>query len=83
MQGILGFDPGVHVFWMWLNFTGFFLTVAIAYIVSALKKDENNSKPDFGYELKVSDFMTKEPLILGGFFVAILTFCFFVPSIFG
>lgn len=83
MQGILGFDPGVYIFWMWLNFTGFFITVVVAYLVSGLKKEENNFRPDFGYELKRSDFLTKEPLILIGFFIAILTFSYLIPTIFG
>ena len=82
MQGIIGFDPGVSVFWIWLNFTGFVLAVAIAYAVSYMKpeapKDETLlERPKFTYK----DFFCKESYILLGFFVFIIVLCYFLPQI--
>jgi len=83
MQEIFGFDPGVEIFWIWLNFTGFFLSVVIAYIVSILFPDKNNKNLEVNFELKKKDILTKETYILVGFFIFILVFSFFVPQIFG
>lgn len=82
MQGIIGFDPGVSVFWIWLNFTGFFFAVAIAYVVSyvspGVQKDEAQlERPKFS----LNDFFCKESYILFGFFVLILLLCAYLPQI--
>lgn len=82
MQNIIGFDPGFHIFWMWLNFTGFALAVAVAYLVSALKKDPDIKMPESRFDLGITKFFSKEPLILLGFFLLILLFSFLVPGIF-
>ncbi|MEZ4687402.1 MAG: hypothetical protein R3B47_15435 [Bacteroidia bacterium] len=82
MQEMLGFDFGFHIFWMWLNVTGFVLTLAIAYGVSALGKAPEKALPSIDFQLKKSDFLAKESLILMGFFVVILVFSFMVPAIF-
>jgi len=76
MQGIIGFDPGISVFWIWLNFTGFFLAVGIAYLVSYIvpspPQDETQlNRPKFTW----ADFLCKESYILFGFFIFILAFC--------
>jgi len=83
MQGIFGFDPGISIFWIWLNFTGFSLAVIIAYLVGivspALPKDEAELvRPTFSK----ADFFCKESYILLGFFIFILVFCAFLPSLF-
>ncbi|MBT8233555.1 MAG: sodium transporter, partial [Bacteroidia bacterium] len=82
MQGIIGFDPGISVFWIWLNFTGFFFALIIAYVVSYLfpstQKDEAQlQRPKF----TLSDFHNKESYILFGFFVFILVICAYLPEI--
>ncbi len=82
MQGIIGFDPGVSVFWIWLNFTGFFIAVAVAYLVSlispGIKKDENLlERPQFTW----NDFFCKESYILFGYFILILVLCAYLPQI--
>ena len=83
MQKIFGFDIGFDIFWMWLNFTGFILAVALAYLVSYFtKKKDDEGEVKLEYQVKTSDFFTKEPLILVGFFVVILVFSYMVPTIF-
>jgi SSS family transporter len=84
IQEMFGLDFGFSIFWMWLNFTGFALTVAIAYTVSALTKSPQAQTAGAGteYEVKKEDFFTKEPLILFGFFVLILAICFLLPGFF-
>jgi sodium-coupled monocarboxylate transporter 8/12 len=81
IQNIFGLDFGIHIFWMWLNFTGFILAVAVAYGVSFLSPSFTHIENT--YQFKDIKFFSKEPLILIGFFVIILTFCFFIPSRFG
>ncbi len=82
IQKMFGFDLGFDVFWMWLNFTGFALTVAIAYVVSALKPT-NVETQLIEYDSSEINFFGKEPLILMGFFVFILGLCFVIPSLLG
>ncbi len=82
MQGIIGFDPGISIFWIWLNFTGFFLALGIAYTISYLSpskaKEENLiERPHFTWK----DFLCKESYILLGFFVFILVLCAYLPEI--
>lgn len=87
MQNIIGFDLGVHIFWIWLNFTGFTLTVLLAYVVSWIKKDQTNSHQTTQInkviQFRWQDLRAKEPLILIGFFVLILIISYFIPTIFG
>ena len=45
MQQILGIDLGIHVFWIWLNFTGVLLTLVIAYLVSWLMPGRKATAP--------------------------------------
>ena len=82
MQDILGFDLGISIFWIWLNFTGFAMAYIFSYAISAISPAKDQSaalliKPDF----KWSDLRTKESYILLGFFVLIIIFCAFLPQI--
>jgi SSS family transporter len=82
MQDIFGFDPGISIFWIWLNFTGFFLALLIAYCVSYTisftPKDESLlERPTFS----LSDFWCKESYILLGFFAFMIALCAFLPQI--
>ena len=84
MQQILGIDLGVHIFWIWLNFTGVLLTLGVAYLVSWLIPGKKAAAP----ALEVSspgwkDFRTKEVYILVGFFFLILLFSFMLPTLYG
>lgn len=82
MQGIVGFDPGISIFWIWLNFTGFTLAVGIAYLVSfivpaKLKDEVLLGRPKFTFK----DFLCKESYILFGFFVFIIIICYYLPQL--
>lgn len=83
MQQILGIDLGIHIFWIWLNFTGVVLTLAVAYFVSWVFPEKGTQRslpetvrPGWG------DFKQKEVLILLVFFVLILVFSYFLPSLY-
>lgn len=82
MQGIIGFDPGISIFWIWLNFTGFVLAVVTAYLVSYLSPSQkiNQSileKPHF----TIKDLLCKENYILVTYFVLILVLCSLLPEL--
>lgn len=82
MQEIIGFDPGVSVFWIWLNFTGFFFAVIIAYMVSYFVPEEQKDEAQLERpKFTMADFLCKESYILFGFFVLILVLCAYLPDI--
>jgi len=83
MQEMFNIDLGVEIFWIWLNFTGVIIALVVAYVVSAMTRNvkvKNIKTIDFS--LKKSDFFIKEVYILVLFFVAILIFSYFIPTIF-
>jgi len=82
IQNIFHIDLGFDVFWIWLNFTGVVITVVVAYVVSAVTKKVKIKQSPLKFSLKKSDFMIKEVFILLFFFVVIMVFSYFVPSIF-
>ena len=83
IQGIFGFDLGIEIFWIWLNFTGVLISLVVAYVVSYLtpaipiKKGET-----IAFKVKRSDIFSKEVYILVAYFVLILIVSYFVPQIF-
>ena len=82
MQNIIGFDPGISIFWIWLNFTGFIFTVVISYLISAFTKSDVKDesllqRPKFSFK----DFLTKESYILVGYFILILIICAYLPEL--
>ncbi|WP_010134127.1 sodium:solute symporter family transporter [Ochrovirga pacifica] len=82
IQELFHIDLGIHIFWIWLNFTGVIIALLVAYVVSAFTKQVRiNSLNAMDFSLKVSDFKTKEVYILLFFFVLILVFSFFLPSL--
>ena len=83
MQEIFGYNPGIDIFWIWLNFTGFALCVIIAYAVSFAVKDPNNKSSQVVYKITREQIVNKEGIILLLFFVAIVIFSLYVPEIFG
>jgi len=84
MQEMFHIDLGIDIFWIWLNFTGVAISLIVAYVVSAFtKKIEIKSISNINFSLKKSDFLIKEVYILTVFFVLILVFSFFIPTIFG
>lgn len=82
MQEIFGYDLGVEIFWIWLNFTGVLISLIVAYLVSALTP-QVAVKEGIAFSIKRSDIFRKETYILVGFFVVILIFSYYVPVIFG
>ena len=83
MQDIIGFELGFHIFWMWLNFTGFALCVAVSYLVSGVTGGVTKELPKLDFQFKWQHLLGREPVILVGFFIVILAFSYMVPSIFG
>lgn len=82
MQRIFGFDPGIEVFWIWLNFTGVVISLVVAYVVSALTKTPVKQAEGIQFTIKREDVISKEVYILIAFFVVILVFSYFVPQIY-
>lgn len=82
MQEIIGYDLGVEIFWIWLNFTGVIISLVVAYLVSALTP-KVKVKEGIAFSIKRSDIFRRETYILVGFFIAILIFSYYVPVIFG
>ncbi len=84
IQELFHVDLGIHIFWIWLNFTGVIISLVVAYIVSAFTKHVKvKSISNFNVTIKKEDFMIKEVYILVAFFIIILVFSYFVPVIFG
>jgi len=81
IQKIFGFDLGFDVFWIWLNFTGFVLAVAIAYAVSAIDKDNAKSFV-MNYQFEWSMLRKPVPLVLFGFFGLIILISYLMPTFF-
>jgi len=83
MQQILGIDLGIHIFWIWLNFTGVLLTLGVAYLVSWLfpDKDVRERLPEVARP-GWNDFRQKEVVILLVFFVVIIAFSAILPSLY-
>lgn len=81
-QGIIGVDFGFSIFWIWLNFTGFILAVAIAYLVSMMTKNNDKSIVNIGgYSLKDINLLQRTPLILVSFFIAIIVISYLLPTL--
>lgn len=84
IQELFHIDLGIHIFWIWLNFTGVIISLVVAYVVSAFTKNVQIKKiSNFNVAIKKEDFMIKEVYILVAFFIAIVAFSFFIPTIFG
>lgn len=84
IQELFHIDLGLHIFWIWLNFTGVVIALVVAYTVSAFTKHiKIKAISDFNVSIKKSDFLIKEVYILGAFFIAIIVFSFYIPKIFG
>lgn len=74
-----------NIFWIWYNFTGMVIAVVVAYLVSIIfeSKVKQKEKANLKFDLKWSDLLKKEVLILGAFFVFIIILCVYLPEIFG
>ena len=81
IQDIFGFDLGVDLFWIWLNFTGFGLCVLIAYLVSMIRPPQAEVSTLVDHSVTLDDFRSKEAYLLISFFVLILIIGFLIPVI--
>lgn len=82
IQELFHIDLGFNIFWIWLNFTGVIIALIVAYAVSALtSKTEIKSISNFNVTIKKKDFMIKEVYILVAFFIFIIIFSYFLPSL--
>ncbi|MEO1654921.1 MAG: sodium transporter, partial [Bacteroidota bacterium] len=81
MQKIFGFELGFHVFWIWLNFTGFGMTIVFAYLFSLMggKVPDQGEKNPISFQIRRSDWLSKEPLMLLLFFGFILWVSYNIP----
>lgn len=84
MQEMFHVDLGIEIFWMWLNFTGVLFALVIAYVVTSFTKNVEVKKiSNLNISIKKEDFLIKEVYILLGFFIMIMVFNFFIPTVFG
>lgn len=82
IQEMFHIDLGFEIFWIWLNFTGVIIALVVAYSVSALTSNVEVKKLTTNlFVVKKSDFFKKEVAILLAFFVVILIFSYYLPSI--
>ncbi|RKR14881.1 SSS family transporter [Maribacter vaceletii] len=83
MQNIFNVDLGIHVFWIWLNFTGVILTLVFSYGISYLTGwQKEKGELMISVLPKKEDFFIKEVYILIAFFVFILVLSYFIPQIY-
>ena len=81
MQDIFGFNPGVSIFWIWLNFTGFIMAVLIAYLVSLFSPPKTRVENTIEVsKIRMSDLFVKETYILLAYFILILVLCACLPA---
>ena len=79
----LGISNVPDLFWIWYNLTGFVIAVVMAVIVSKLTSKVPAKTMELQYTFNPKEFMQKESVILLSFFVVILVFSFFLPTILG
>ena len=77
----LGFQSVPDLFWIWYNFTGCFIAVIVAVIVSQLSAKTKPKTLDISCSFNIKQLVQKESLILMGFFIFILVFSYFLPQI--
>jgi len=82
IQGIFNIDLGIHIFWIWLNFTGVIISLVVAYLVSFLTSVKPKASEGLEFKVLKKDIYTKEVYILIAFFVLIVAFSFMVPQLF-
>lgn len=83
MQNIFHVDLGIHVFWIWLNFTGVILTLVFSYGISYLTGwQKEKGELMISVLPKKEDFFIKEVYILIAFFIFILVLSYFIPQIY-
>lgn len=69
------------IFWIWFNLTGFILTMVLALVFSSLFKTKKNEDFNIEFSILKKDVFSKDVLLLSLFFVAIVTLCFYLPTL--
>lgn len=70
-----------NIFWIWFNLTGFILTLVIALVVSELYKVKIKDDLNIKFSVQRKDILSKEVFVLVGFFIAIVLFSMYLPSL--
>ncbi|AOW19764.1 sodium:solute symporter family transporter [Urechidicola croceus] len=70
-----------NIFWIWFNLTGFVITIILALVFSELYKSKAKEGFTIDFSLKREDFLSKEVLILTIFFIVIIVFSLYLPTI--
>lgn len=72
-----------NIFWIWYNLTGFLITTILALLVSEIYKTKTNENLNINFSIKREDVLSKEVFILLFFFIAIILFSIYLPTILG
>ena len=79
----MGITNVPDLFWIWYNLTGFVIALVVAVIVSKLTVKIPAKQLEIQYSFNTKELVQKESVILISFFVLILVFSYFLPSILG
>ena len=79
----IGINNIPDLFWIWYNLTGFVIAVVMALIVSKMTSKIPAKKMQLQYSFNTKELLQRESIILMSFFVLILVFSYFLPSILG
>ncbi|AMC10052.1 sodium transporter [Lutibacter profundi] len=72
-----------NIFWIWFNLTGFVITIVLALLFSEIYKSKTKESFTINFIIKREDVLSKEVLILLIFFIVILIFSLYLPTILG
>ncbi|KUO68174.1 MAG: sodium transporter [Lutibacter sp. BRH_c52] len=70
-----------NIFWIWFNLTGFLITMVLALVVSEFYKVKPRETFNLEFIIKKKDVLSKEVYILAAFFIVIVIFSFYLPTI--
>lgn len=71
----------LDLFWIWYNLTGFVIAIVIALVATRLSSRIPAKQLTIQYHIDKKSLFGKETIVLLGFFVMILLFSYFLPSI--
>lgn len=72
-----------NIFWIWFNLTGFVITIVLALLFSEIYKSKTKESFTINFIIKREDVLSKEVFILLIFFIVILIFSLYLPTILG
>lgn len=79
----IGINNVPDLFWIWYNLTGFVIAVIVAILVSIMTSKFPAKQMTLQYGFNAKELLQKESIILMLFFIGILIFSYFLPTIFG